>query len=70
MAEKKEKVKFGTKIATWFKGVKSELKKIIWPTLDKIVKDTGIVIITVAIVAAFLSIVNWVFHFGIEKLLG
>lgn len=70
MADKKEKVKFGTKLANWFRGVKSELKKIIWPTPDKITKDTGIVIITVVIVAAFLSIVNWVFHFGIEKLIG
>lgn len=70
MAEKKDKKKFGTRIAAWFKGVKSEFKKIIWPTSNKIVKDTGIVIITVAIVAAFLSVVNWVFHFGIEKLLG
>ncbi len=70
MADKKEKKKFGAGIANWFRGVKSEFKKIIWPTPNKIVKDTGIVIITVAIVAAFLSVVNWVFHIGIEKLLG
>ena len=70
MAEKKDKKKFGAGMAAWFKGVKSEFKKIIWPAPNKIAKDTGIVIITVAIVAAFLSVVNWVFHFGIEKLLG
>lgn len=70
MADKKEKVKFGTRIANWFRGVKSEFKKIIWPTPNKIAKDTGIVIITVVIVAAFLSVLNWVFHLGIEKLLG
>ena len=70
MADKKEKGKFFAGIGTWFKGVKSELKKIIWPTPNKILKDTGIVIITVAIVAAFLSVLNWVFHLGIEKLLG
>ncbi len=70
MADKKEKVKFGTRIAGWFRGVKSEFKKIIWPAPNKIVKDTGIVIVTVAIVAAFISICNWVFHLGIETLLG
>lgn len=70
MAEKKDKKKFGAGIAGWFRGIKSEFKKIIWPTPNKIVKDTGIVLVTVVIVAAFLSVVNWVFHFGIEKLLG
>ena len=70
MADKKEKGKFGASLAGWFRGVKSEFKKIIWPTPNKIVKDTGIVIVTVAIVAAFLSVLNWVFHLGIEKLLG
>lgn len=70
MAEKKEKSKFGAGISTWFRGVKSEFKKISWPTPDKIAKDTGIVIATVAIVAVFLSVLNWVFHLGIEKLLG
>ena len=70
MADKKEKRKFGAGIASWFKGIKSELKKIIWPAPNKIVKDTVIVLVTVAIVAAFLSLLDWVFHFGIEKLLG
>lgn len=66
----KEKKKFGAGIANWFKGVKSEFKKIIWPSFNKIIKDSGIVIITVAIVAVILSILAWVFNFGIEKLIG
>jgi len=70
MAEKKEKAKFGAAFTAWFRGVKSEFKKISWPTPNKIAKDTGIVLVTVAIVAAFLSVLNWVFHLGIEKLLG
>ena len=70
MADKKEKKKFGAGIVNWFKGVKSEFKKIIWPAPNKVVKDTVIVLVTVAIVAAFLSLLDWAFHFGIEKLLG
>ena len=67
MAEKK---KFGAGIANWFKGVKSEMKKIVWPAPKKIVKDAIIVIVTVAVVSAFLSVINWVFHSGLEQLLG
>ncbi len=70
MADKKEKKSFGAGIVNWFKGVKSELKKIVWPTFNKIVKDSTVVVVMVVIVAALLSILNWVFHFGIEKLLG
>ena len=70
MADKKEKKSFGAGIVNWFKGVKSELKKIVWPTFNKIVKDSTVGVVMVVIVAALLSILNWVFHFGIEKLLG
>lgn len=68
MAEKKEGK--GAAIKNWFKGVKSELKKIVWPTGNKIIKDSVIVIVSVAIVSAFLSVINWVFHLVLEKLLG
>ena len=70
MAKEQEKKQgFFAKIAKWFKGIKSEIKKIIWPTPKKIGKDTLVVIVSVLVVGAFLSVVNWVLHYGVDKLI-
>ncbi len=74
MSEIKEKKKnifarMGSGIVNFFKSIKSEFKKIIWPTPKKLFKDTLVVIVTVIIMGAFLSLVNWLFHLGIEKLI-
>ncbi len=45
------------RIAKWFKEMKSELKKVQWPTWKQTLKSTGIVILCVIIVGAFI----WVF---------
>ena len=68
MAER-EKKKIGTRIADWFRGVKSEFKKIVWPSPAKIAKDTGIVIMFIVVVGAFIYAVQWLFHTGIQFLL-
>ena len=72
MAEEKVKKNFfkslGASCVSWFKGTKAEFKKIIWPTPKKIVKDTTIVIVTVIIVGAFISLLNWIFMNGINVL--
>lgn len=68
MAEK-EKVKLGARIADWFRGVKSEFKKIVWPTPAKIAKDTGIVIAFVVVLSVFIFAVQWLFRTGIQFLL-
>lgn len=47
------------RIKTYFKGVKSELKKVVWPTKKELVNYTGIVLlisIIFAIVVYFLDI--------------
>ena len=47
------------------KDVFSELKKVSWPTLPKIVKQTGIVLV---VVVAFLVVIS-AFDFGLLQLL-
>ena len=74
MSENKEKKKnifarMGSGIVNFFKSIKSEFKKIIWPTPKKLFKDTLVVIVTVIIMGAFLSLVNWLLLLGIEKLI-
>ena len=74
MSENKEKKKnifarMGSGLVNFFKSIKSEFKKIIWPTPKKLFKDTLVVIVTVIIMGAFLSLVNWLLLLGIEKLI-
>ena len=72
MSENKEKknifARMGKGIVNFFKSIKSEFKKIIWPAPKKLVKDTIVVIVTVIIMGAFLSLVNWLFHLGIGSI--
>ena len=60
MADKKEKVGFFGSIKNFFKGrgkrfkdIKSEMKKISWPTKSQVINNT-IVVIVVSIIAAIL----------------
>ncbi|MDO5715251.1 MAG: preprotein translocase subunit SecE [Tissierellia bacterium] len=43
-------------LARYFRGVKSEFKKVVWPSKDTVIRYTGIVIITVIVVALLLSL--------------
>ena len=54
--EKKEKKDRGK----WFREMKSELKKIVWPTPKKTVKDTGTVLLFSLMVGACI----WVFDYA------
>lgn len=59
-AVKKEDVKklsFGKKIAKWWREMKSELKKVVWPTPKQIMKNTAAALVVMAISA----IVIWGF---------
>lgn len=67
MSEKKQARKnpFGG-IVKYFKEVKSELKKVVWPTFKQIKNNTIIVLVSIVIVGAFI----WILDFGFSKSLG
>lgn len=54
------------KIGKFFIDCKSELKKIIWPTLKVTFKNTGVVLSSIVISAIFVGALD----FGLTKLLG
>lgn len=54
--EKKEKKDRGR----WFREMKSELKKVVWPTPQKTMKDTGTVLLFSLIVGACI----WIFDYA------
>lgn len=65
MAQQKQSGKKRSRIVSYFKEIKSELKKISWPTFGKVVAQLGVVL---AVVAVFLVVVG-AFDFGLTALL-
>ncbi len=61
MAATTEKQGLFKRIANYFKEVKSELKKVIWPTWDKVAKNTGIVLAAIIVSAAVIFIFDFAF---------
>jgi len=57
---KKETTKSGTfqKVQSFFRGVGNELKKVHWPTRNQTVIYTGVVVVSVVVVAALLFVVD------------
>ncbi len=56
MAEKKQ-----NGIVKYFKGVKSEFKKVTWPSFKQIVNNTGTVIAAVIVVGLFIFVLDYAF---------
>ena len=59
MADKKkaEKSFFG-KIKGFFKGLKAEFRKITWPTIDTVWKQTVVVVVISAIMCGFIRLID------------
>ena len=60
-ANKKENffVRTGKRIARWFREMRSELKKVVWPSKSQMINNTLVVIACVIVVGIFI----WVFDF-------
>ena len=50
---------------SWFKGLKSEFKKIVWPDREHLVKQSVAVIAVTVILGAIIYVLDTVFEYGI-----
>ena len=66
MGEKSSKEKAQKK--SWFKGLKAEFKKIIWPDKKTLVKETSAVVAASVFLAALISIIDVIVRYGIDLL--
>lgn len=61
MAEANKKENFfartGKRLSRWFREMRSELKKVVWPSKSQMVNNTLVVLACVVVVGAFI----WVF---------
>lgn len=64
-AKKKE----GTQKKSFFKGVKSEFQRIIWPTKDTLVKETAAVVVISIVLGIIIAVIDVGVKYGFDKLL-
>ena len=57
-----------TQKKSWFKGLSSEFKKIVWPDQMTLVKHSAAVVITSAILGAIIALIDFLVQHGIDKL--
>ena len=73
MAEAKKKNWFARAwgaVCRYFRELKSELKKVVWPTPKQVLKNTLIVCACVLCVGVFIWVFDFVAEFAITTLLG
>ncbi|MGM9650096.1 MAG: preprotein translocase subunit SecE [Butyricicoccaceae bacterium] len=66
--DKKDKAKkpgFFSRIGKWFRDLRSECKKVVWPTRKQVVNNTLVVLGTILLVGVFIWILDFVFNFGV-----
>jgi preprotein translocase subunit SecE len=68
-AEKKDKPSIFARAAKWLKEMKSELKKVQWPTRKQTINNTLIVIACVVVVGVFIWVFDFIAGNAIELLL-
>lgn len=56
-------------VKSWFKGLKAEFKKIIWPDKETLVKQTIAVIIITAVLSLIIALLDLVVKFGINVII-
>ena len=57
------------KVAKYFRELRSELKKVVWPTLQQVGKNTLVVLCCVLVVGIFIWLFDFVAGVGIEALI-
>jgi len=58
----KDQKKQPNKVAKYFKDLRSEFKKVVWPTKQQVMNNTSVVLVTILIIGAFVG--------GFDTLLG
>lgn len=77
MADKKKSdkkpnffVRTWKRTSKFFREMRAELKKVVWPSFKQVVNNTGVVIVTVLIVGAIISLFSVAATQGVSLLVG
>ena len=58
------------KVAKYFRELRSELKKVVWPTYQQVLKNALVVAACVVVVGLFIWLFDFVAEVGITALIG
>ncbi|MBE7025177.1 MAG: preprotein translocase subunit SecE [Ruminococcaceae bacterium] len=61
--------KFFSRIGKFFKDLKAEIKKVIWPSKKQLINNTGVVIIVILLVGIGIWILDLLFSRGYMALM-
>ncbi|MGZ6250413.1 MAG: preprotein translocase subunit SecE [Candidatus Chromulinivorax sp.] len=56
-------------VGNFLQEVKVELSKIVWPTRQEFIGATIVALVVILAFTLFLSLINYIFHVGINKIL-
>ena len=56
-------------LTRWFRGMKSELKKVVWPTWSQVLNNTLVVIVVSVIFAIIIGLIDYFAYQGVLALL-
>ena len=54
---------------SWFKGLKSEFKKIAWPDKETLVKESAAVIVVTVILGFVIALVDMAIEYGVNLII-
>lgn len=58
-----------SKVKKWFRDLKAEVKKVVWPTKDHVIHNTGVVLVSVIFAVIVVSGLDFAFKFVYEALI-
>ncbi|MBQ8834719.1 MAG: preprotein translocase subunit SecE [Oscillospiraceae bacterium] len=56
-------------VKKYFRELRSELKKVVWPTPQQVLKNAAIVVCAVLVIGVFIWLFDFVAEFGIKALI-
>ncbi|MCF0120362.1 MAG: preprotein translocase subunit SecE [Oscillospiraceae bacterium] len=68
-AAKKKKAKKPNRIAKWFREMKSELKKVVWPSGKQIFNNTCVALVCMVVSAIGIWLFDWLASQGVRALI-
>lgn len=67
--EPKKTEKTAKKKGSFFRSLKAEFKRVIWPDKDTIIKETTAVVIVTVILGAIIALLDFVIKAGLDKII-
>lgn len=66
---KVKKPSFSARVSKWFRELKGEIRKIVWPTRQQTRNNTIVVIAAILVIGAFIWVLDAVLNLGITALI-